>query len=99
MTRTIPEERLWKNVLEHARNDLLKNKKPRLREKARAWFKEDVRKFPNELCNIESCDPQAGSFMWICMALNLDTKKTREAVLKEDDLNELIRKLQREKRG
>ena len=77
-----PENTLWTHVLGRAIDDLSHNGKDAeyKQERARMWFTERVRKFPNELCDIPGCDPQMGSFLWICSILSLYPGRIRKAL-------------------
>ena len=81
------EQVLWSKVLRQAKEDLTYEAKPNedqdyIRERARVWFeKKEPRKFSNEICDIPGCDPQIGSFTWVCGVLNLTPDLVREAAL------------------
>jgi hypothetical protein len=86
--REQPERKLWNVVLQQAIKDLSrKNKKTLIRDNAYAWFTEDRVKFPFKRHNTRSrwdgkgCDPEIGSFDWICSVLNLDPNLVRKKVL------------------
>ena len=49
----LPEIKIWAAVLSQAVEDL-SHRNELVREKARYWFKEDQRVFPNQMCDIEN---------------------------------------------
>ena len=80
------EQVLWSKVLRQAKEDLTHNGKQQdtdhIRRNARAWIeRKEPRKFSNEICDIPGCDPQIGSFTWVCGVLNLNPSEVRESVL------------------
>lgn len=89
MTTYSPEQNLWDYVLRQAIADVRLDPNPKSKVakakhrfriyKAKSWFRENKRKF--RLCDIEGCDPQMGSFLWICEILGLNPAEVRQTVL------------------
>ena len=88
------EQVLWSKVLRQAKEDLTYVGKPNedddyIQRTAKAWFKNDESRPRVTLYGKDSrwdgkgCDPEIGSFPWICMVLNLNPDAVRSAVLQD----------------
>ena len=86
------EQVLWAAVLRQAKEDLTYVAKPNenqdyIRKRAKVWFENNGSRPRVTLYGKDSrwdgkgCDPEIGSFPWICMVLNLNPDAVREAVL------------------
>ena len=86
------EQVLWSKVLRQAKEDLTYEAKPNededyIRRTAKTWFKNDGSRPRVTLYGKDSrwdgkgCDPEIGSFPWICSILDLNPDAVRKSVL------------------
>ena len=73
------EQILWAAVLDRAIEDLTYAGKDAeyYKNRAKAWFREGPRVFKSQQCDILGCDPQIGSFLWVCTILGLNPNCVR----------------------